>query len=184
MTTSLVVERSEPGCGLPLPSASRMFIILAGVEGEPSWGPAFHMGWRPASSSSTWRRRVFTSLHFFLQWSAAACLAPWLGWLWCQLQRCLLPLTGAWLSVYRTGDNRAVRRSATSTASPVPPAALFRHRPEGRTRHRMPWGWRPRSWMVLSSLHRRARARTSSCVVRRPPSPVSHRCRGSYCRRC
>jgi hypothetical protein len=36
MTTNLVVERSEPGCGLPLPSASRMFIILAGVEGEPS----------------------------------------------------------------------------------------------------------------------------------------------------
>jgi hypothetical protein len=45
MTTSLVVERSEPGCGLPPPSASRMFIILAGVEGEPSWGPAFRMGW-------------------------------------------------------------------------------------------------------------------------------------------
>jgi hypothetical protein len=45
MTTSLVVERSEPGCGLSLPSASRMFIILAGVEGEPSWGPAFRMGW-------------------------------------------------------------------------------------------------------------------------------------------
>jgi hypothetical protein len=61
----------QPGCGLPLvviyqedhqprggekraglrpppppaPSASRMFIILAGVEGEPSWGPAFRMGW-------------------------------------------------------------------------------------------------------------------------------------------
>jgi hypothetical protein len=45
MTTSLVVERSEPGCGLPLPSASRMFIILARVEGEPSWGPAFRMSW-------------------------------------------------------------------------------------------------------------------------------------------
>jgi hypothetical protein len=45
MTTSLVVERSEPGYGLPLPSSSRMFIILAGVEGEPSWDPAFHMGW-------------------------------------------------------------------------------------------------------------------------------------------
>jgi hypothetical protein len=29
----------------PLPSASRMFIILAGVEGKPSWGPAFRMGW-------------------------------------------------------------------------------------------------------------------------------------------
>jgi hypothetical protein len=116
--------------------------------------------------------------------STAACLAPWLGWLWRRLQRCLPPLTGAWLSVYRTGDGRVVRRSATSTASPVPPAALFRRRPEGRTRRCTPWRWRPHSWMVLSSLRRRAGARTSSCAVRRPPSPVSHRCGGGCCRRC
>jgi hypothetical protein len=57
-----VVERSEPGCGLPLPLASRMFIILAGAEGELSWGPAFRMGWRRASSSSIRGRRAFTSL--------------------------------------------------------------------------------------------------------------------------
>jgi hypothetical protein len=61
MTTSLVVERSEPGCGLPLPSASRMFIIHAGEEGEPSRGSAFHVGWRPASSSSIRGRRAFAS---------------------------------------------------------------------------------------------------------------------------
>jgi hypothetical protein len=53
MTTSLVVERSEPGYGLPLPSASRMFIIRAGEEasrvgvlpsawaGDPLLPPAF-----------------------------------------------------------------------------------------------------------------------------------------------
>ena len=29
----------------PPPSASRMFIILAGVEGEPSQGPALRVGW-------------------------------------------------------------------------------------------------------------------------------------------
>jgi hypothetical protein len=46
----------------PLPSASRMFIIRAGEEGEPSWGLAFRMGWRPASSSSIQGRRAFTSL--------------------------------------------------------------------------------------------------------------------------
>jgi hypothetical protein len=46
----------------PLPSASRMFIIRAGEEGEPSWGPTFRMGWRPASSSSIQGRRAFTSL--------------------------------------------------------------------------------------------------------------------------
>jgi hypothetical protein len=46
----------------PLPSASRMFIIRAGEEGKPSRGPVFRMGWRPASSSSIWGRRTFTSL--------------------------------------------------------------------------------------------------------------------------
>jgi hypothetical protein len=57
--------------------------------------------------------------------SAVACLAPWLGWLWCRLRRCLPPLIGAWLSAHRTGNSRAVRRSATSVASPAPPPALF-----------------------------------------------------------
>jgi hypothetical protein len=46
----------------PLTSASRMFIIRAGGEGKPSCGPAFRMGWRPASSPSIWGRRAFTSL--------------------------------------------------------------------------------------------------------------------------
>jgi hypothetical protein len=102
MTIGLVVERSEPGCGLPLPSASRMFIIRAGEEGEPSWGSAFRTGWRPASSSSIRGRRAFASLAKEANtgtrgWpseapSAAACLAPRPGWLWCRLRRYLLPL--------------------------------------------------------------------------------------------
>jgi hypothetical protein len=62
ITTSLVVERSEPGCGLPLPSASRMFIVRAGEEGEPSGSFAFRVGWRSASSSNIRGRRVFASL--------------------------------------------------------------------------------------------------------------------------
>jgi hypothetical protein len=40
--------------------------------------------------------------------SAAACLAPWLGWLRCRLQRCLSPSSGAWLSVHRTGDGHVM----------------------------------------------------------------------------
>jgi hypothetical protein len=43
--------------------------------------------------------------------------------------------------------------------------ALLRRCPGGRTRLRMPRRWRPRSWMVLSSLRRRAGARTSSCAA-------------------
>jgi hypothetical protein len=86
MTTSLVVERSEPGCGLPLPSASRMFIIRAGEEGKPSGSFAFREGWRSASSSSIrgegrppalWRRRTLgTRGRPSVASSAAACLAP------------------------------------------------------------------------------------------------------------
>jgi hypothetical protein len=46
----------------PLPSASRMFIIRAGEEGEPSGSFAFRVGWRSASSSSIRGRRVFAGL--------------------------------------------------------------------------------------------------------------------------
>jgi hypothetical protein len=134
MTTSLVVERSEPGCGLPLPSASRMFIIRAGEEGEPCWGPALHMGWQPASSSSIRGRRAFTSLAEeanFGYAGPAGCRRRQLSRVWllgldgfgAASSAASCCLVGAWLSVHRTGDGRAVRRSATSTASPAPPAA-------------------------------------------------------------
>jgi hypothetical protein len=42
---------------------------------------------------------------------------------------------GGWLSIHHTGDGRAVRRSAMSTALPAPPAA-----PGDRTRRRTPQG--------------------------------------------
>jgi hypothetical protein len=61
--------------------------------------------------------------------SAAACLAPWAGRLWCRLQHCLLPPSGAWLSVHRTGESRVVRRSAAPIASLAMPATLLRCRP-------------------------------------------------------
>jgi hypothetical protein len=125
MTTSLVAERSEPGCGLPLPSASRMFIILAGVEGEPSWGPAFRMGWRPASSSSIRGRRAFTSLAEEANFGYACVWLLGLDGFGAASNAASCRLVGGWLSVHRTGDGHAVRRSATSTMSPAPPAALF-----------------------------------------------------------
>jgi hypothetical protein len=158
MTTSLVVERSEPGCGLPLPSASRMFIIRAGEEGEPSWGPPFRMGWRPTSSSSIRGRSASTSLAE----EANLGYAGPVGRRCRQLPRVWLlgldgfgaasgtascRLVGAWMSAHRTGDGHAMHRFATSTASPAPATA-----PGGRTRCRAPWGRQPRSWMVLSSL--------------------------------
>jgi hypothetical protein len=134
MTTSLVVERSEPGCGLPLPSASRMFIIRAGEEGEPSWGPAFRMGWWPASSSSIRGRRAFTSLAEEANFGYAGpancgcrrpprARFPGLDGLGAASNAASYRLVGAWLPVHRMGDGRVVRRSATSTASPVLAAA-------------------------------------------------------------
>jgi hypothetical protein len=190
-----MVERSEPGCGLPLPSASRMFIILTGVEGEPNLGPAFRMGWRPASSSSIWGRRAFTSLAQeanFGYTGPAVCRRRQLPRVWllgldglgAGSDAVSCRLVGAWLFVHRTSDGRAMCRSATSTMSPAPPAALFQHRPRGRTRRCTPWGWQPRLGWSCPHSRRRTRARTSSCALRRPPSPVSHRCRGGRCHRC
>jgi hypothetical protein len=153
-----VVERSELGCGLPLPSASRMFIIRAREEGEPSWGSAFRMGWRPTSSSSIQGRRAFTSIAEEANFRYAGpadyrrrrpprAQFPSLDGFGAASDVASCCLVGAWLFIHRTGDGRAVRRSATSMASPAPPAV-----PGGRTRRRTPRGQRPCSWMVLSSL--------------------------------
>jgi hypothetical protein len=158
MTTSLVVERSELGCGLP-PALSSKDVH------HPRWG----------GGRAEWELRLPRGLavRFFLQHSGEKGVRQPCGGgelrvrgadrLWrCQLPRVWLPglggsgaasgvathrWGGALLPVHRTGDGRVVRGSATSTASPAPPAT-----PGGRTRRRTPWGRRWRSWMVLSSL--------------------------------
>jgi hypothetical protein len=99
-----VVERSEPGCGLP-PALSFKDVH------HPRWGG------RRAELGSCLPHGLVT--RFFLQYSgekdahqpcgvgehrlrwagrlqaplAAACLAPWPRWLWCCLRRCLLLLS-------------------------------------------------------------------------------------------
>jgi hypothetical protein len=143
MTTSLVVGRSKPGCGLPPALSFKDVHHLCWGGGCAELGPA-----------STW-----VAARFFPQ-----CLGEkGVRHLWrCQLPRVWLPSLGgsgaasgaasyhwggAWLPVHRTGDGHAVRGLATSTASPAAPAVLG-----GRTRRRTPCGWGRRSWMVLSSL--------------------------------
>jgi hypothetical protein len=155
MTTILVVERSDPGCGLPLA------LSFKDVH-HPCWG-----GGRAELGS---RLLHGLAARFFLQHSgekgihqpcgggelrvcgtgrlqAATARFPGLDGLGTASDAASCRLVGAWLSDHHTGDGRAVRRFATSTASPAPPAA-----PGGRTRRRAPRGRRPRSWMVLSSL--------------------------------
>jgi hypothetical protein len=139
MTVSLVVEKSEPGCGLPLPSASRMFIIHDGGRasrvavgpsawvGDPLLPPAFEVEGR---SPALRRRRT-----------ATCCLV------------------GGCLSVHRTGDSRTVCRSATSTTLPAPLAA-----PGDRTRRRTPQGGvRVLGW---SCPHSRGEDRSEDLLVR------------------
>jgi hypothetical protein len=139
MSTSLVVERSEPDCGLPPPPRPQLQGCSSsslGWKARPSWGPAFHMGWRPASSFSIRGRRAFTSLAEeanFGYVGPAGCRHRQLSHVWLlgldgfgtASGAASCRLVGAWLFVHRTDDSRAVRRFATSTASPAPPAALL-----------------------------------------------------------
>jgi hypothetical protein len=135
MTTSLVVGRSKPGCGLP-PALSFKDVH------HPCWGG------RRAELGSCLPHGPVT--RFFLQHSGEKAFtglaekanfgyAGPAGCKCCQLPRSWLPgsdgpeaasdaascrLVRAWLSVHRTGDGRAVRGSATSMASPAPLAIL------------------------------------------------------------
>jgi hypothetical protein len=99
---------------------------------------------------------------------ATACPVLRLEWLRRCLRRCLRCWIGAWLSVPRTGDGRAVRRSATPTASPAPPAIL-----RGRKWRRASRGRRLRSWM--SSL---LSEDESKDLFARAEATIAHRCRG------
>jgi hypothetical protein len=95
-----------------------------------------------------------------------------------RLQRRLPPPSGAQLLVHRTGDGRAVRRSAASVAHCFDAA-------QGVVQDvaRRGGGGRVLGWSCPHP-HRRTGARTFLHALRRPPSPVSHRCRGGRCHRC
>jgi hypothetical protein len=148
-----------------------MFIILARAEGISSRGSASRMGQRPASSSSIRGRRGIHQPHEggelrlrgagqVQALTAVACLALGLGGPVAASDAASCRLVGAWLSVHHTGDDRAVRGSATSMASPALPAVQG-DRPRRRTLRE----WWRRSWMVLSSLRGRTGARTFCAEV-------------------
>jgi hypothetical protein len=126
MTTSLVVERSESGCGLPLPLASRMFIIRAGEEGEPSWSFAFRVGWRSASSSSIRGRRVFDSL-------VEEANSGYAGSTVCGAVSCHVSGSLAWVALVPPPAERGCPSTARATVAPCKgwphPRLLPHHRP-------------------------------------------------------
>jgi hypothetical protein len=90
----------------------------------------------------------------------------------------LPPPSGAWLPVHRTGDGRAVRRSAASVAHCSDAA-------QGVVQDvaRRGCGSRVLGWFCPHP-RRKTGARTFMHALRRSPSPVSHRCRGGRCRWC
>jgi hypothetical protein len=158
MTTSLVVERSEPGCGLPpalsfkdvhhprweggraelgsrLPHGlvARFFLQHLGEKGvrQPCEGGELRV-----REAGRLRRRQLPRV-----WLLG------LGGFGAASGAASYRLDGACMFVHRTGDGRVVGGSATPTASPAPPTA-----PGDRTRRCTSQGQRRRSWMVLSSL--------------------------------
>jgi hypothetical protein len=102
MTTSLVVGRSKPGCGLPPALSFKDVHHPCWGGGCAELGPHLRVGSGPllpsvfegeGRSPALRRRRTLGARgQPFVAPSAAACLAPWPGWLWCRLRCCLLPL--------------------------------------------------------------------------------------------
>jgi hypothetical protein len=125
-------DGGEKQAGLrPLPSASRIFIILAGAEGELSRSSTSRMGRQATSSFSIQGRgRSRPSGGGGLRqhgadWpqasSAPACLVRWL---WHSFRCHLPPLGGVWLSARRTGGCCAARTGGPSKTSRAARAAF------------------------------------------------------------
>jgi hypothetical protein len=186
MTTSLVVERSESGCGLPLPSASRMFIFRAREEGEPSGSFAFRVGWWPASSSSIRGRRAFASLAEEANsgftgpavYGVASCrVSGSSAWVALAPPPALHPAAGA-----ERGCPSTVRAMVASCAGRPHPRLLPRHRPHWEAvqdvvRHGGGggvFGW--------SCPHSRSEDGIEDLFVR-AGAAAAHRCRGDHCLR-
>jgi hypothetical protein len=143
--------------------ASRVGAPPFALAGGPLLPPAF--GGEGRSPALRRRRTSATRGRSSEAPSAATCLAPWLGWPWGRLRRCLLPL-GRGVAV-RPPHGRRSRRARVCHIHGFSRAA---GRTGGRTRRHTPRGSQRRSWMVLSSLHGRTGARTSSHALRQPPS--------------
>jgi hypothetical protein len=174
MTTSLVVGRSEPGCGLS-PTLSFKDVHhprCGGRRVEPGPYPPYGLVTRfflqhsegkgvhnPAGGTLATRGRSTAGCQLQRVWPFGA------GLLWCHLRRCLLP-SGRGVVAHLPHGRQSHRVWVCHIhGSPCPPGALG-----DRTRRRTPQRWRRRSWMVLSSLLLAGTgARTPSCVLRQPP---------------
>jgi hypothetical protein len=157
MTTSLVVGRSKPGCGLS-PTLSFKDVHhprWGGRRVEPRPYPPYGLvtrfflqhseekGVHQSCRGQTLATRGRPTAGYQLQrvWPFGA------GWLWCRLRHCLLPSVRGVVAHPPHGRQSCRARVCHIHGFPCPPGALG-----DRTRRRTPRRWRRRSWMVLSSL--------------------------------
>jgi hypothetical protein len=166
MTTSLVVDRSEPGCGLPPPprpqlqgcsssslgwKASRVGVLPSAWAGDPLLPLAFGgEGCSPAL-----RRRQTSATRGQPAAGAVSChMSGSLAWMALVPPPTLPPAADRGMAVRPPHGRRSRRAQARhicgvshATDRTVPTSSGG-----GHTRRHTPWRWRPRSWMVLSSL--------------------------------
>jgi hypothetical protein len=152
MTTSLVVGRSKPGCGLPPPLSFKDFHHPCWGGGCAELGPHLRMGSGPLLPSVLGGRRA-SAIHAeeanfgYARLADCGCHQP-------PRARCLgmdgfgaasdaasCCWVGAWLPVHRTGDGRVVCRSATPRASLALPTILVGHTWRRTSRERRSCSW-------------------------------------------
>jgi hypothetical protein len=176
MTTSFVVGRSKPGCGLPPHpqlqgcsssllgwKASRVRALPSAWAGDPLIPPAFG---GEGCSLALRRRRILATRGRLAAGRQLQRVWPFgLDGFGAASDTASCRLAGAWLSIHRTGDGRIVRGFATSTASP----ARRPHWGVVQDAVRRGGGGRVLGW---SCPHSRGRtgARTPSHVLRHPSS--------------
>jgi hypothetical protein len=156
MTTSLVVGRSKPGCGLS-PTLSFKDVHhprWGGRRVEPGTYPPYglvtrfflqhseekgvHQSCGGGGGTLATRGRPTAGYQLQLVWPFGA------GWLWCRLRRCLLPSSRGVVAQPPHGRQSRRARVCHIHGFPCPPGALG-----DRTRCRTPRRWRRRSWMVF-----------------------------------
>jgi hypothetical protein len=131
MTTSLVVGRSKLGCGLPLALSFKDVHHPCWGGGCAEVGPHLRVGSGPLLPSvfggegcSLFMRRKRTSGTRGWLTAGVACHRVSDALVWMASALPSAAWVGARLPIHRTGDGRAVCRSATSTASLASPVVL------------------------------------------------------------
>jgi hypothetical protein len=185
MTTSLVVERSEPGCGLPPALSFKDVHHPRWGGGRAKWEFAFRVGWRSASSSSIRGRRAFAS---FAEEANSGYAGPTVyGAVSCRVSG-----SPAWVALMPPPAlplAAGAERGCPSTAQATGASCAGWPHPQLLPHHRSHWEVvqdivRCRSGGILgwSCPHSRSENGSEDLFVR-AGAAAAHRCRGGRCHR-